>query len=195
MTEETTTNTAINLSRNIIREGGYLIDADTGDIIEVETPRPQFVIDDLASAEWALEKMQEAAAHRAGLVARREALLSNINGMIADYDRRIDHLDHRFVPELENFARTQTSDKVRSFKTVFGTLQFRKTSGSPKVREGALEQAISWCFETGHEDAVKTVQSVLATPLKGVELPEELFEITPPGENFNIDFEGEVDDN
>lgn len=172
--------------RETIVVNGYLIDAETGEVLDiVEAPRPQFHVEDLASAEWVLEKMHEAEGRVAGLTARLAAITDQIGAMIREENRRSEWLQHRFGAELEAFAgRELQGQKSRSLKTPFGTLSFRSTPGSirPLDKQGAL----AWAKEHA-PDAVVTREDLVVTPLKDrTDLPPILFEVTPAGDRFYI---------
>lgn len=176
---------------NTIITTGFIIDEETGEILEdtgreiLATPA-LFVPDTEGGVEWVLQLIQSEEAHIAGLTARRSAILENINSEIERHEKKREWVEKRFAADLEQFAKKQLDGgKSRTWRSPFGSLSFRKTPGSVKALPGALEWTKARCPE-----AIKITETVLVSELKKYEydedLPSDLFEVTPPGENFLI---------
>lgn len=176
----------------IIHVDGLRVDADTGEIVGVADET--FRVRDRKSAEWVLEKIGR---HEAvvEMGERRIAFVTdNIRRETAPHARAASWLRAKFGPQLEQWARAELADrKERSIQTDYGRLGFRKTQGRIAVAKDALERAAAWC-EVHAPLAVSMVPKVLVGPLKGreAELPPDLFEVTPAGENFSIDTGGDA---
>lgn len=147
----------------VIQHGDYLVDIETGEVLGmVGTER--FCVHDRDSAEWVLRKLWDAEAEVAAIRARRKVLLDNLEAMEAEHQRRVEWLRWRFGPELEEWATDELEGKkVRSIKTPFGTLSFRRKP--PRVVVTDEARAIASLEEAGYTDAVKVQRSVLVSML------------------------------
>lgn len=166
--------------------GDWVIDLSTGEILRHVQACDEFHVEDMASAEWVLERMAEVDGDILGLEARLAAITDQMGAMVRDRKNRREWLDRRFGAELEHFAAGELlGAKTRTLKTPYGSLSFRTSPGSIKVvnEEGALEWAKAHCPE-----AVKVKESVLVTPLKGQEemLPVAFFEVEGPKDRFYV---------
>lgn len=181
------------MSNTIITSGAFTIDEETGEILEESgnqmllTPA-QFVPDTADGVDWVLQLLQVKEAHVAGLTARRAAILENINSEIERHERQRNWILKRFSADLEQFAKKELEGKkARTWTSPFGALSFRKTPGSVKVKEDSMALAIFWAREHDKNALLETTKLLVSKlSTKPEELPADLFEITPPGENFSI---------
>ena len=174
---------------NLITSGDFSIDEETGEIIEenlakIRVTVPQYVPQTIDDVEWVLQLMQAEESEIAGLNARKTAILEMLNAEIERHEKKLNAVVKRFAADLEQFAKKELEgQKSRSWKSPFGTLAFRKTPGSVKPLEGAIE----WASRNDPE-AVEIVPKLLVSKLKTDRdaLPVAYFEVTPAGENFSI---------
>ena len=189
----------INLERS---KDGYWVDSDTGEVLGHEelvtaeeviaalagnTVNPSFEVTDEASADWVLGKISEADGNIAGLKARKAAIIANFDTQIKEQERRKSWLLVRFMADLERFAKSALENaKSRTLTLAYGKLSFRKMPGRIEARDEA--QAIEWA-RVHAPLAVKTVESLLMMPLKGMEssLPGDIFEVHGPADKFSVD--------
>lgn len=165
---------------------GFVVDMETGEIVGQVDVRPAFVVDDSASADWVLEKMQDVDALVFMEEAKLRAITECIQSRITAQRRRRDWLQRRFAAELEHYAAGALAGvKGRTLVLDHGKISFRKSAGSIKV--GNMLAAVEWC-KSFAPDAVKVTESVVVTPLKALaNLPPEIFEVTGPGEKCTIE--------
>lgn len=181
----------------ITTDEGFIINIETGEIISAEG-EPE--IDPLAAEimakvdlDWALEKLLRVRSNRAGIEARRDAYLKtyieSIDGQLKAQDNKEKYILYRYGHHMRACAeRIIGMGKGKSYKSDFGTIQFRTTPGSLAVKDEAA--AIEWLYENSsvYPGAVKVTEKVLVSMLKGheSELPEDLFETIPPAESCSI---------
>lgn len=166
--------------------GRFLVDASTGEVLDVEKPEG-FRVTDRASAEWVMERIFDSEAEVAALEARAETIRKNIARMAAEHARKAQWLRDRFGPQLEEWARAELAGKkVRTVRTPFGALAFRKTK--PKLSVTDLARAVEWCKEHV-PDAVKVQESILVSMIPDTAWKDlnAAFDITPAGDSFRVD--------
>lgn len=123
-------------TQNTIIQDGFIIDADTGEVVGLE--KGEFHVTDEASADWVLEKMMDAQANAARVQIKRKALLENLDEQERHYKRTYDFLNYRFGRELAEFARRrleETKAKTKVVKLSFGRLSFRTVRGGLRVAD------------------------------------------------------------
>lgn len=187
---------------NIVEHEGYLIDADTGEIVGMVEQKAEFHVTDLASAEWVLEKMDAAECEASALETRLAAVQERMQTMIREKRKRMEWLKMRFGPELEQFAAQQLDGaKTKTLKTPWGNLAFRKVAGRLAVKEGVEvvwdrtqpgdpPALVQWAIAEAPDALKKT--DTLAFQISrlpkdmGAELPNSLFVQVEPREVFDI---------
>jgi hypothetical protein len=175
-----------------ITADGYLVDTETGEILSVlivseSEGDERFEITDQKSAEWLLEKTQDAQLALKSLDEKLAILTENINAMKAEQFARLNFLEYRFGNSLEDWVKKASSGSgKKSVNTMYGRVGFRTTPS--KIVPVDVEDAIEWA-ETHFPDAVKISKRLAVSPLKGheEELPPELFTVVPPSEKFYIE--------
>jgi hypothetical protein len=177
------------LAPNIVRHGDYLIDADTGEIVDMVLPQQEapFMVHDQQSAEWVLQRIFEAEAEVAAIRKRREVLLSNLAAMEAEHQRRVDWLRRRFSGELEAHAEVELEGKKqRSIRTPFGTLAFRRKPSRVVVTDE--DKAVEFCEAVGYENVVKVTKKVLVSMLPDSFAAADApgFDVEPESDGFSI---------
>ena len=170
----------------IVIHNGFLVDADTGEVLGLASTPERFDVTDLASAEWVLKKMSECDAEELGIEARIKSVTENLASDLRQAKGRREYLMGRFGEGLKAFARADQYDrKTRTTSMAFGKLSFRTMPESIEIVDMAL--AVEWA-KANAPDAVKTVESILKTPLKDIpNLPEDAFTLIPAGEVFKVE--------
>lgn len=174
------------LSLNIVEHDGYVVDADTGEIIG-HIDAAQFTVTDRLSAEWVLERMAEADALAAAEQMRLAAVTANIEHRIKAAQKRRNWLQLRFGPELQKYAENAlVGAKSRTLVLDHGRISFARSPGSIKIAN--MPAAVSWAQEYAPL-AIKTVHSVLVSELKGMErsLPADVFSVQEPYDRCTVD--------
>lgn len=141
---------------------GFIYDVETGEFIGV-AEKPRFSVVDQGSAEWVLEKMQTLDAEIAALEARKLALVTNMDAMIADAKRHRSGMEWRFGPEIAEVAKANLPHGKKSWTCPYGTVQFRTVKGGLKVKDAAL--AIEAAKAYGFTHALKVSESFLISQL------------------------------
>lgn len=165
----------------VVEQNGWLVDDETAEILGVAGRPATFEVTDLSSAEWVLERVQECDALVTADTLRLDAIKAQLEARIKDHKRRRAWLLRKWAGQLEEFARQNLLGKTKTLKTAFGSLSFRKSPTRILPLDGALEWVKIHC-----PDAVKVEERILTTPLKGMELPEKLFEMAGGDEGFWI---------
>jgi hypothetical protein len=176
-----------------IRDDGYIVNPETGEIIRHEDD--PFCIVDESTADWVIERMAEADARLAGLRAEKEARISALRAQFERREKEIENkrrwLSVRFMPELLTWAQTALTAKSRTVKLPSGSVSFRKVPGSTKVTIIDNRQAVAWAEEHAPNAVKRTEPTVLVSVLKGreSELPASAFDIDTTGERetFAVD--------
>lgn len=136
-----------------IRDGDYLVDAGTGEILNHVETAGRFAVWDQSSAEWVLEKVQILDAEAAALQARKKTIIRNLDSMLADVERRRKWWALRFSDELQAWTeRELAGKKSRTIKTPFGRLFFKKQPRKLEVTDP--DRLLEWA-KTVARDAVK----------------------------------------
>lgn len=161
--------------RNLEVVDDYLIDADTGEVLQ-HLGKPDFRIDSESAAEWVLEKRADAESRIVALKAKRDAVLANIDREIRHHEGRVKALDYRFGAELEQFARTRLTGKRRTWACAYGSVAFKRQAArwrwTPDGKAAALEYA------RRHHPGLVRVKTVEDVPFDGLESFLEGFGIT-----------------
>jgi len=175
----------------IVEHDGYLIDADTGEVIGLaELTGEDFVIRTREDAERILRRLQHCDFGKASCESRKAVVIANIDAEIASYDRKRAYLIAAFGEPLKMYAENALMHtKGRTLRTDYGKLSFRTSPGgkiSPRDTTAAIEWARGHC-----PDAVETkeVVKLRLTPLKAIshELPADIFDISEPSTSFSIE--------
>jgi hypothetical protein len=99
---------------------------------------------DMKDVEWVMERVFEHTVEIDALEARKQAIVDNINSMIAEHRSAIETLKYLYLSHLERIVRDAIAGKdTRHVKTPFGRLGFRRTSGSTVI-EVTDQEAIEW---------------------------------------------------
>lgn len=139
---------------------GYLIDSRTGEVLEY-VGRPEFHVTDDGSAEWVLERRGEIEADLAAILARREAILANLDRLEREQAARLKAWDWRFAGELEQFARGRLEGgRKRTWQCPFGSVAIRKTPARWTWADApdAKERAVDWADRHHPQLVVETVE-------------------------------------
>lgn len=113
-----------------VEHDGFWVDPDTGEVLGVVEPKPEFKVDDRSSAEWVLQKLMDAEAEVFAIQAREKAVLDNLAAQKKRAARKAEWLRARFGPELEQFARKELEgQKGKALTLDFGKVSFRAVAG------------------------------------------------------------------
>lgn len=173
---------------------GYLVDPETGEVHGHVEATERFMIDDDNKLEWALGKGMDLDAEIYALEMKRTAINEQIDRMQAQIEAKKSWWAARFMADIRRYAWDKLEgSKKRSLDTVFGRLSFRARAASIKIID--KEAALAWA-KTNWPQAVKTVttETVLVTPLKGLRLPADAFDVTEASSSFE-DSSFEIDNN
>lgn len=175
-----------------IVQGEYLVDPDTGEVLGLVN-RPKFEVNDLASAEWVLEKMQTEDVEIMALQARLKALTENMATMIKAHQQKRAWLEMRFGPELAHYAKDNMPKGKKTWTCPYGQISFRSTNAKLAVRDE--ERILDWARQF-EPQAVKTTEkfqigslsdAARAQIMDSPTLADSLgFDIVPAGENTSI---------
>lgn len=132
---------------NIIQDG-YILNPDTGEILGLaSTPKADFAVVDVPTAEWVLEKMLQAQAAAEALESTPEvifarAVLANIEKLKKPHLQKIDYLKKFFGDAIIEVAKNNLPKKGKTWQSAFGSVAFRKTGA--KLDIGDEEKAAKW---------------------------------------------------
>lgn len=190
----------------IIQSGEYLVDDETGEIVEfaevaeIAGDPDEFHIQTMDHVEWLHEKVFNLDSETAMLKAKKAAYIANIDAMLNETQRKRDWLERRFGAETESVVKQNVKKDAKSLKTPFGRIGWSKSGGGIKIVNE--EEAVKWC-KTYNPDSVKKVETVLVS-LLGIDkenntitqrwmqkslhvpIPEGIFTIEPTVEKFYI---------
>lgn len=136
-------------------EDGFLIHPDSGAVLGHvrDLPERPFTIDDDDSVNWALKLLHSLEGDVAGLQARRDALVAEMDAIIANKAKRIAFWIFRFEMDVKRYARSQLKGKEKTARFPWGHVSFRTTPGSNKIV--SEEEAMAY-VETFAPELVKT---------------------------------------
>lgn len=198
MPEESTTTTQ---SEAIVVDG-YRIDPETGEVLGHVTATDVFHVHDRDTAEWVLQRMQEADAQASAIRLRRAAILELLETQETEYTRRRQWLEVRFGQELADWARGELVGKrTKTLTTDYGQIAFRSVAGRLAVREGVATREVhvygevpvepsplvGWAARECPQALKLTEEFQISRVPAGMELPEVYFEQTEPRETVKID--------
>lgn len=169
---------------SVVEIDGYLCDEETGEILGLATPTPEFAVTDRASAEWVLDRILRAEADLAAVdhspaVIHARAVIENADSIRAERRRRVDWLRRRFGAELGEFARRQLAGgKSRTWKSPVGAISLRTVRGGLRVvdAEAALRVA-----RVAYPHAVKRTEEFRVSLLTPDERDDLLRGLAPGG--------------
>jgi len=153
-----------------IVENGYLVDPTTGEVLGLaEMPKPEFAVTDEESFNWVMKKILNAEADIQAVKTNSEviaarAIVANADAIEKQARKKLEWLHTRFTAEIGEYAKQFVTDKCKTFKSVLGSVSFRKVPSKYVVinEENAIRLAEKMCPE-----AVKVKKSFLisqATP-------------------------------
>lgn len=121
---------------------GYIVDADTGEIVGHDEPREAFVVDSVEKAEWVLEQRSAREAAIAAIDARLKAVTEQLLAQRKAVVRRLAYEDYLYSPSLIQFARSQLSGKSRTVQFGWGKVSFRSSTGTNTIV--SMDEAVAW---------------------------------------------------
>lgn len=107
----------------------YVVDESTGELVDVvvqeRVGKGQFVIDDDAKAEWAMEKIQGMELEIERIRTRKKAMIENLDRMEANVEQRKRAFMNRMAPDLEKWARENMPKGKKTWTCPYGNLAVR----------------------------------------------------------------------
>lgn len=178
------------LTQNTIEQDGFIIDAETGEILGLV--KAEFQVTDEKSADWVLEKMMDEELNIIREDIKLKALAENCEDRKAQSRKRIEFLKWKFGPQLEAFAAKQLENaKAKTWKGTFGKLSFRNTKGGLRVVDKA--EALIVAQVNGFTNAVKVTEEFQISKLTDAQremleakVPNG-FEVKPDETSFKIE--------
>lgn len=166
-------NDALEAEVQVIEIDGLLWDAETGECLT----KDRFEITDDASAEWVLQRIQNAQVRRNALVMKRDAITENLNREIRREEASVKSLLFRFENELVNYARQQLAERGgKTLRLAYGSVSFRTKPGKVKVKD--KDRALAWAKGLGDRmsHAIKVTEEFQISRLSPTEVEKiELF--------------------
>jgi len=127
------------------------------DIPELTSTQANRIVGIIKQERDAIGKIQEQEQSEREFIKLRAEVLSEA------HNNRIEYLLDHYSDMLEKFTAVELTEKARSVKLLYGTLGFRK---SPATLEVTDENALMAWAKANLPDAVKTVETILKTPVK-----------------------------
>ena len=147
---------------------GELYDEETG---EYAGPASGWIKGDESPEDLALLVMRKRMDIEASIQAERakmDAIIQNMNKIIAKHEARMIWLENRYDAQLQDYALSQLPRKadgtlkVKTWTCPYGTVAFRTVA--EKVRVVDEEETVAWLMHHNPE-AVKTKHTVLVSKL------------------------------
>ena len=138
---------------------GYLINADTGEVLEAVDPG----LEGRELCEWSLAKRMDAEAQILALSAKRDAIVGNIERQIKEQEQRVSKLAWKYDALIESYARDvlkATGEKTKTVKFDHGSVSFRSSKGTNEITD--MDAAVAFA-EKYKPDIVKVRKSVNVT--------------------------------
>lgn len=151
------------LAASIEREDDFWINRMTGEIVALVEQPPRFEVDSESAAKWVLQKLMSEEASLMAVRLQQAAINKNLDTEARSHEQRIAYFHRRFDASLREFAeRALEGKKTRTWRCAWGTVSFRKTSGTNKIID--LKAAVDWA-RRHVPTAIKTTESVSVTDL------------------------------
>jgi hypothetical protein len=143
-------------------EDGFLVNPQNDEVIGhiQDLPDRPFTIDSDESADWALKLLSGLEGDRAGLCLRRDALIGEMNKVIARVERKLSWWEFRFGPLLRAYAKLRLTGRSKTAQFSWGHVAFRETNGTNQI---VSEQEALEYVETFAPHLVKVTKSVNIT--------------------------------
>lgn len=158
-------------TQNTVIIDGFVVDAETGEILGHADVKPEFRVDTEEAVDWVLRKMGRAEAELVAVdndpdVLWATTILANAERIRKEKQKRLDWLHARFDAELGAFAKAElarTGAKGKTYKRVTGAISFRTVKGGLRVADE--HEAIQTAKILGWEGAIKVKESFLISAL------------------------------
>jgi hypothetical protein len=169
---------------------GELYDEETG---EYAGPASGWIKGDESPEDLALLVMRKRMDIEASIQAERakmDAIIQNMNKIIAKHEARMIWLENRYDAQLQDYALSQLPRKadgtlkVKTWTCPYGTVAFRTVA--EKVRVVDEEETVAWLMHHNPE-AVKTKHTVLVSKLSDFALDHAPgLDLIPASESVTI---------
>mgnify|MGYP006921335240 CR=1 FL=1 len=166
----------------IVIQDGYKLDSETGEILGLAEP---FQVHDVKSAEWVLEKMQEAEAQARAYETQAADIMTNLAKLTKFHRSKAEWLRACYGSQLEEVARENLPKGKRTWSSLFGSVAFRTTAPRLDIVDEA--DAIAWA-KAYYPEAVKVKESLLKSNIPTDETypPNSGIVYVPEGESVTI---------
>jgi hypothetical protein len=144
----------------LIGDSYYLY--ETGEYVGDKLPE-QFSVNSDSALEWVMEKIFNAEAELLAEAEKVKTILANYERKKARASAKADWFRSRFLPEVEQYAKTKLDGKSKSVDTPFGRISFRTKKGGLRVAD--KEEALWFAKTEGYTNAIKTTESFLISEL------------------------------
>jgi len=169
---------------------GELYDEETG---EYAGPASGWITGNESPEDLALLVMRKRMDIEASIQAERakmDAIIQNMNKIIAKHEARMIWLENRYDAQLQDYALSQLPRKadgtlkVKTWTCPYGTVSFR--SVAEKVRVVEEEETVAWLMHHNPE-AIKTKHTVLVSKLSDFALDHAPgLDLIPASESVTI---------
>lgn len=125
---------------------GWIVNAETGEVIGREGIGSGWTIDSVEAADWALKLQSEIQADILAIDARIQAVTANLQALRRAKVRRLSYWDFRFASQLVTFARTQLRGRSKTAQFTWGRVSYRTMRGTTSVIDdaAALDYVRTW---------------------------------------------------
>lgn len=149
-----------NPERKTVEYGGYIVDADTGDVLgfaEAPQGKKDFAVVDVESAEWVQRKMLEADSEIKAIDENAEvqlarAVMANAEVLKKPHQSKLEWLDKTFGSAIEEVASQNLPRGKRTWQSLFGSVAFRAVK--PILSITSPERAAKWLAKK-HPECVR----------------------------------------
>jgi hypothetical protein len=202
---------------NTIIQDGYILDAETGEVLGYVKIKEQFAVNDDKSCKWVLRQMLEAEADveaidRTPAVITARKIIANAEALKKARAGRLAWWHWRFDAELGQYAKDELDRQKstsKTFQTLFGKISRRLVGGNLTITnkvdvlawaKRSCPEAIKTTEEVQISKIPKDVKADVEAALKNPEsLPESIrqlvvgaFVVTPVEEKVYIELEPPV---
>jgi len=134
----------------------YVLDEETGEILEVLEGDKKFEIKGQSEVEWVLSQMLDIDVERAGIEARKKAYIENLDAQINRCKQDKARLEFLFGPDIFQYASKNLPKGKATWTCDFGKVK-STTTKEPSLKTKDEKWALEWAKEKCKE-AIKQVE-------------------------------------
>jgi hypothetical protein len=142
--------------------GDEYYDKETGEFVGLKVD-DGFKVKDQGSMEWVLEKKLSYETNLRAEEARIDAILANYEKMRKKAESKLRWFEARFLPEVEEYAKTQLTGKSKFIECPYGRVSFRTKKGGVRITD--KEKALSYAKIEGWTNAINVEETLLIRSL------------------------------